>query len=378
MKRRILLLGSYAPSLINFRGPLIGDLVSAGHAVVAGAPEMTSKISDALIDLGAVAIETPLNRTGLNFLKDLSYRNQVERLIRENDVDLVITYTIKPNIWGAFAAARTQTESVAMVTGLGFAFTDSGRASGLIAGIRKRLVSDLARSLYRRATSHNRHIVFQNPDDRRDFIDAGCLADAEKCLMMAGSGVDTRYYAQQALPDDPVFLMITRLLGNKGVREYARAALQLKGEIPNTRFLLAGYIDEGPDGIAPSELENWRKGGLDYLGSLDDVRPALGTCSTYVLPSYREGTPRSVLEAMSVGRAIITSDAPGCRETVTDGDNGLLVPIQDAATLAEKMKLLAENPALRRSMGSRSREIAVEKYDSVQVNRKLMRDLGIL
>ncbi len=378
MKRRILLLGSYAPSLTNFRGPLIRDLIAAGHSVIAGAPQMTSQISEELTRFGAEAIEIPLERTGLNLIKDLAYRNRIERLIRDNNIDLVITYTIKPNIWGAFAAARKQIESVAMVTGLGFAFTDSGRANGFIAGFRKGLVSGLAKSLYRHATGHNRYVVFQNPDDRQDFINAGCLSDAEKCQMTAGSGVDTHQYAEQSLPETPVFLMISRLLGNKGVREYAHAALLLKEEMPDARFLLAGYIDEGPDGVAPSEVQSWVDGGLDYLGPLDDVRPVLGECSIYVLPSYREGTPRSVLEAMSVGRPIITSDAPGCRETVVDGENGLLVPIQDPHALAEKMKHLAENPALRRSMGSRSREIAVEKYDSARVNRKLMQDLGLL
>ncbi len=377
MSRRILLLGSYAPSLVNFRGPLIGDLTAAGHSVFAAAPDITDEVRDALKRLGATPVETPLERTGLNFFKDLAYRNQVAKLIREHSIDLVFTYTIKPNVWGSFAAAIRRIDSVAMITGLGFAFTSSSGAGRLIPSLRKGVVSGLARLLYRRATCHNRNIVFQNPDDRRDFIEAGCLADVNKSLMTAGSGVDTAYFSQQPLPTEPVFLMITRLLGNKGVREYARAALLLKNKLPHARFLLAGYFDEGPDGIDRSELENWVDEGLEYLGPLEDVRPALGQCSVYVLPSYREGTPRSVLEAMSVGRAIITSDAPGCRETVVEGENGLLAPIQDYETLAEKMAVLAANPTLRDSMGRRSRSIAVEKYDCKKVNRKLIRELGL-
>ncbi len=377
MKRRILLLGSYAPSLINFRGPLIKDLVSAGHSVVAGAPEMPAETSQTLTSMGATPVETPLQRTGLNIIRDVAYRNQIKRLIRENGVDLTITYTIKPNIWGSFAAANCKVDSVAMVTGLGFAFTQGSGDGGFFTGIRKGVISRLAKLLYRQATRHNRHVIFQNPDDLRDFVDAGCLEDPAKSLMMAGSGVDTDHYAHQPLPPEPVFLMITRLLGNKGVREYAQAALLVKKDIPDARFLLVGYPDEGPDGIAASELNDWTQRGLEYLGPLDDVRPQLGRCSVYVLPSYREGTPRSVLEAMSVGRAIITSDAPGCRETVIDQENGLLVDIQNATALADKMKMLAENPTLRRSMGLRSRKIAVEKFDSKIVNRKLMRDLDL-
>ncbi len=377
MKRRILLLGSYAPSLINFRGPLIKDLIATGHFVVAGAPEMDSEISHSLSKIGALPVQTPLQRTGLNIVKDINYRNQIRNLTKEHQIDFVITYTIKPNIWGAFAAAHYQIDSVAMVTGLGFAFTNQAKAKSHFAGLRRNIISGLAKWLYRQATARNRNIIFQNPDDQRDFIEAGCLADPSKCLMTAGSGVDTAHYDKQALPKEPIFLMVSRLLGNKGVREYARAALLLKSEYPQSRFLLVGYHDEGSDGIKPSEVEDWIDEGLEYLGPLDDVRPALGVSSVYVLPSYREGTPRSVLEAMSAGRAIITSDAPGCRETVVEGQNGYLVPIQNVEVLAEKMKFLIENPTLRDSMGSRSREIAVEKYDCSKVNNRLMQDLGL-
>lgn len=367
MNQHILLLASYAPSLINFRGPLIRDLSAAGHSVSVAAPDMMQPLREQLMMLGAEAYDTPLNRTGTGILADLRYAATLRRLIQNVRPDVVLTYTIKPNIWGAFAAARLCVPSVAMVTGLGYAFTDAGKAR-----IKQRIIRMISRNLYRAATRRNARVIFQNPDDRDDFCAAGCLDDHSKIGMVNGSGVDMDHYAPAPLPEVPSFLMIARLLKNKGVREYAQAAAVVRRTHPHARFALAGPFDDGPDGIDAKDLQQWQDDGLGYLGALDDVRPALREAQVYVLPSYREGTPRSVLEAMAMGRPVITSDAPGCRETVQNGVNGFLVPVRDPDTLAARMRDMIDDPARTARMGQEGLRIAREKYDVRKVNQTLM------
>ncbi|MCK0097146.1 glycosyltransferase family 4 protein [Yoonia sp. F2084L] len=372
MTQHILLLASYAPSLINFRGPLIRDLVAAGHQVSVAAPDMTQSLQGQLAVLGAKVHDTPLNRTGTGIFADLRYAVTLRRVIRDVRPDVVLTYTIKPNIWGAFAAAWVGVPSIAMVTGLGYAFTDAGEAT-----IKQRIVRTISRRLYRAATRRNARVIFQNPDDRDDFCAAGCLDDQSKIGMVDGSGVDMAHYAPAPLPSEPSFLMIARLLKNKGVREYAQAAALVRQTHPHARFVLAGPFDDGPDGIDAQDLQRWQDAGLAYLGGLDDVRPAMREAQVYVLPSYREGTPRSVLEAMAMGRPVITSDAPGCRETVQDGVNGFLVPLRDPDALAARMRDMIDDPGRTARMGQEGLRIAQEKYDVRKVNQTLMGYLDV-
>ena len=371
--KRILILASYAESLINFRGPLLKEMVSLGHYVMAGAPDINESHHKDLKKMGVSVYETPLARTGLNPVKDLAYYRHLSSLIKKVSPDLVFTYTIKPNIWGAFAARKHKVKSVSMMTGLGYAFTQNNSKNFIQSLVRK-----IAIRLYRQATNRNHLVIFQNPDDRDDFIQEGCLADASKVRMTNGSGVDTEFYSETPLPSKPVFLMISRLLKNKGVREYGEAAVRVKKLMPEAQFLLVGYKDEGPDSISEDELNAWINGGLEYLGPTTDVRPYLARSSIYVLPSYREGTPRSVLEALSMGRPVITSDAPGCRETVVNEDNGYLVPIADVGALSDKIILLAKNEKLRQKMGAKSRELALRKFDVNQVNKVLMQHLELI
>jgi glycosyltransferase involved in cell wall biosynthesis len=368
----VLILASYAPSLLNFRGPLIRAVLAAGHRVSVGAPDIAPALRARLETMGAEVHDTPLRRTGTGILADLRYCAGLRRLITRIHPDIVLTYTIKPNIWGAFAARHAGVPVVAMVTGLGYAFTDSGHPS-----LRQRIVQGVARFLYRIASSCNTRVIFQNPDDRDDFCAAGCLVDFSKIGMVDGSGVDMAHYARRSLPDEPVFLMITRLLRNKGVREYAEASLRILRQNSSLRCLLAGPFDEGPDGISKADLDRWIAGGLEYLGPLDDVRPALARARIYVLPSYREGTPRSVLEAMSVGRAVITTDAPGCREAVRDGIEGYLVPVRDSQALAAAMQRMLEHPEQTAVMAEAAFRRAKEKYDVHTINRQMMSLLGL-
>ena len=199
--------------------------------------------------------------------------------------------------------------------------------------------------------------------------------------MVNGSGVNVDYYAHTPIPKGvPRFLLVARLLGYKGIREYVAAAKLVKAQYPEVRFTLVGWIDyENPSAITQAELDTWiAEGTIDYMGRLTDVRPAIAQCSVFVLPSsYREGTPRSILEAMSMGRAIITTDAPGCRETVRSEDNGLLVPVCSVDELVKAMLKFVENGELVQRFGQRSREIAEEKYDVHKVNQIMLNEMGI-
>lgn len=362
---KILLITSFGPALINFRWRLIADLVDLGHHLVVAAPGIKSKVRSKLEGIDVDVRETPMKRTGLNPVEDLAYFFRLIRLIRSTRPDIVLSFTIKPNIWGAFSAALVGIPSVAVLTGLGYAFTQS-------TSVKQKMTGKLATILYRLATHFNQRVVFQNPDDREDFIASGALSDRSKTSLINGSGVDLSHYERVPLPQDAVFLMISRLLGNKGVREYAAATSLVKQQFPNARFLLVGDWDEGHDAITHKEMETWVCHGLEYLGPVVDVREALKTASVYVLPSYREGTPRSVLEAMSMGRPIITTDAPGCRETVEHGQNGYLVLPRDSGDLAQKMVSLARDHVLRETFGRRSHAIVKDKYDVVKVNRDLI------
>lgn len=370
----ILILGSYAPSLINFRGPLIRKLLDTGNQVSVGAPHISFEIKNLLQSMGVTVYETPLSRRSIDLLSDVKYYYSLIKIFQISQPDALLTYTIKPNIWGAFAATAAGLPSYAMVTGLGYAFTDTGARHSA----KQKLTRLAARWLYRSATRCNHRVIFQNPDDRQDFIDAGSLADPAKTRLVSGSGVDMTHYARVPLPDAPVVLMIARLLGSKGVRDYASAALALRSRHPSARFLLVGPFDEGLDSIGRDEVAQWTANGLEYLGASDDVRPLIAKARIYVLPSYREGTPRSVLEAMAMGRPVITCDAPGCRETVEDGVNGLLVPVRDPQALAAAIDRLLRNPMEAEAMGEAGYALVARKYDVHLVNCSIMKIMGLM
>ncbi len=363
--------GSYAPSLIAFRGDLISDAVARGHKVYALAPEIDEATAQQLRSRGAEPVEVPLGRTSLNPFGAMRSYRALRAAVSKIRPDVLIAYTIKPVILGARAARDVGVARfVPMITGLGYAFI-AGR------GTKRRIIRETARSLYRRALERATITIFQNPDDLRDFQAMGMLAPSAPTMIVNGSGIDLARFSQQPLPGGAKFLMISRLLGDKGIREFAAASARLKRERPEVEIVLNGWRDESLDSISQAELDALVEGGVTFLGKLDDVRGALAECSVYVLPSYREGTPRSVLEALAVGRPIITTDAPGCRETVVDGENGLLVPPRDANALYDAMMRLADDPTLRGRMAENSRRRAEAKYDVREVNRAILDAAGL-
>lgn len=370
-KRRVMVLGAFAPSLIAFRGAMIAEMVRRGYEVFAASPGIDIEIAEKIRALGAIPVPVQLARVSLNPLRAIRTINELKGTFRRLKPDVVIAYTISPVILGAFAARAARIKHfVAFITGLGYAFT-GGREP-------KRLLSRLmATLLYRRALEAADIAIFQNEDDRREFRRLRLLPETLPTALTNGSGVDLDHFSPAPLPDDLSFLMVARLLKDKGLREFAEAAKALKREHPDARFALAGWIDASPNSISRAELISIAAAGVDYLGRLEDVRPAIASAGVYVLPSYREGTPRSVLEAMAMGRAIITTDAPGCRETVVEGQNGFLVEPRDAEALLTAMRRFAQDPGLALRMGAASRQIAEEKYDVRKVTEELLRHVGL-
>jgi glycosyltransferase involved in cell wall biosynthesis len=369
---RVMVVGGHADSLIHFRGPLLRRLVAEGHDVTACAPDAGADVRRELAALGIAYRHVPIQRAGMNPMRDVGTVRALTALYREVQPDLVLTYTIKPVIYGSLAARLSRVPRIcSLITGLGYSF---GTAT-----LRQRALNPVVQSLFRFALAHNEVVFFQNPDDLRQFVDAG-LASDRQAVLVNGSGVDLEHFRVAPLPEGtPTFLLTTRLLWEKGVGEYVEAARTLKAKYPTARFRLLGPLDPNPAAVSRAQLDAWTaEGVIEYLGSTNDVRPAIADTSVFVLPSaYREGTPRSILEAMAMGRAIITTDAPGCRETVRGDENGFLVPVSDSIALAGAMERFLRDPGLVAPMGMRSRAIAEEKYDVHLVNRVMMRAMGL-
>lgn len=373
--RRVAILAGFSVSLINFRGSLLKALCDAGLEVHAIAPGLNDdqETRAQLQAWGVIIHDVAMQRTGTNPLRDLKALRNLYRLFREIKPDAVLGYTIKPVIYGTLAAWLAKVpKRYALITGLGYAFT--GEARG-----KRGLVLRMVRGLYGKALKRADLVFFQNPDDEALFRQLGLLGEQVPTQVVNGSGIDTARFTQAPLPKGaPSFLLIARLLGDKGVREYVAAAAKVREMYPDAVFRLVGFIDENPDSITQAELDQWiAEGHIEYLGALEDVRPAIAGASVYVLPSYREGTPRTVLEAMAMGRPIITTDAPGCRETVVEGDNGYLVPVKAVDELVDAMTRFIDQPELVASMGQRSRAIAEEKYDVHKVNAVMLEAMGI-
>lgn len=380
--KRFLLIAGYAESLRGFRGPLVAALQANGLEVHVAAPGLTanSALREQLRSQGLVVHECMLQRTGINPVADLQSLWVLWRLMRHVRPHYVLPYTIKPVIYGSLMAWLSRVpQRFALVTGLGYAFQQESHAGFSARSLIRRLV----RVLYTLSLKNAHVVFFQNPDDQALFRSLGILSPCTRSVVVNGSGVDIRQYALYPIPAGRLgaattFLLIARLLGDKGVREYVEAARRIKARYPDVVFRLVGWVDENPDAIREQELNDWvSEGVVEYLGRLSDVRPAIADCTVYVLPSYREGTPRTVLEAMAMGRPIITTDAPGCRETVVEGDNGFLVPVKSVDALVAAMEKFIVSPDLVERMGKRSREMAETKYDVNAVNAVMLREMGI-
>lgn len=378
------LIASFPSSVLKFRGDLLKALSAQGleiHIILPYIDDMQDVgLRDELTSLGYHLHEITMQRTGLNPIADLKTLYAIYAKLKQTKPDYVLAYTIKPVVYGMSAARLAGvSQRFALITGLGYAFQGIKDKHSSTSKLQKVIFG-----MYRFALRGVKKVIFQNQDDLQLFRALDIIHRSAQTGVVNGSGVDTSVYQQLPLPKDeygqvkPHFLLIARLLGDKGVREYAQAAQQIKIKYPQAQFSLVGWIDSNPDAIKQAELDEWvADGRLTYLGKLSDVRPAIEQASIYVLPSYREGTPRTVLEAMSMGRAIITTDAPGCRETVIDGDNGFLVSVKSVNELSQAMEKFMQSPGLIEKMGQRARELAEQKFDVNQVNLSMLNEMGI-
>ncbi|SCW72541.1 Glycosyltransferase involved in cell wall bisynthesis [Sphingobium faniae] len=374
---KIVVVASFAPSLVNFRGRLLESLASRGHEVIACAPEDDPGVAETLKRWGVQYRVIPMARAGINPLADLRTLSALVRLFLRLRPGLVLAYTQKPIVYGGIAArlAAPRARRILMCSGLGYACTGGEGTDRLRAFVR----TVMAR-LFRLATARADRVLVFNRDDGVDMRQLGMVAPGQDIVQVPGSGVDVAHFGERPLPDGPpTFLMIARLLRDKGVLDYVEAARLVRKRHPEARFRILGPFDPNPSAVSEREMHGWvEEGTIEYLGTTGDVRPCLAEASIFVLPSYyREGLPRSTLEAMATGRAIVTTDSPGCREPVVHGDNGWLVPVRDPQSLAAHIMRFIEEPGLAARMGRRSREIAVDRYSVEHVNALLIDLMGL-
>jgi len=376
--KKILVIGGQPESLLNFRVDLLRSMVEAGYRVSTAASAESSSsaasvqdVTSRLQSLGITHHPIPMQPTGNNPLKDLETLQALVALCRSEKPDIVFAYTAKAVIYGIIAARWCKVpRRVAMLTGLPY-----GLASNTS---RKGLSFHAARCLFRIAFHGCHSLIFHNDDDRQTVLEARLPPRIETAVVQ-GSGVDLEHFRPVPLPEGPTtFLMIARLIREKGVYEFLAASRLVKRSYPEARFLLVGGLYDRLDAVKESEIRTWQKEGIgEWLGSLEDVRPAIGQCSVFVLPSYHEGLPRSVLEAMAMNRAIVTTDAPGCRETVQEGRNGFLVPVGDSAALEKAMSRFLEEPDLVTLFGKESRTLAEARYDVHHVSMETLRIISV-
>ncbi|MBA4151184.1 MAG: glycosyltransferase family 1 protein [Acinetobacter sp.] len=367
----MIIIGALPNSLINFRGELIKTLAKT-HDVIALAGGANKAEITAIELLGVRYIDVPVKRTSMNPFTDLKTMWFYRSIFEQEQPDYVLSYTIKPIIWGGIALRTlSSTSFTALITGLGYAFEGKG--------LKRSLLRWLVSKLYQTALRQADHVVFQNSDDLNDFVGRG-LTSRNKTYVVPGSGVPLAYFEYRSLPETELtFLMVARLLKEKGVFVFVEAACQVKKQFPNVRFQLLGGLDPSPDGVNQTVVDDWvTQGCIEYLGETKDVRPYFTQSHVFVLPSfYREGLPRTILEAMATGRAVLTTDNVGCREPIVEGENGWLVPVRDSKALAAKMIWFIEHPDQIESMGLASRKMAEEKFDVHKVNGRMVEIMGL-
>lgn len=363
---KIIICLNTAWNLLNFRAGLIRALVAQGYEVLAVAPD--DSYAPRLAALGCRFVPLPMDNQGTHPGRDAVLLGRFVRLLMRERPDVYLGYTVKPNVYGSLAARLLGIPVVNNIAGLGAVF------------IREGWLVRVVRKLYSVALARSTKVFFQNDDDRQLFISGG-LVRAEVTDLLPGSGIDLARFSVVPLgATDGTerkfrFLLIARMLWDKGVGEYVDAAKLIHERWPQAECCLLGFVDaQNPTAISGSEMEAWvAQGVVNYLGVSDDVRIEIAAADCIVLPSYREGTPRTLLEAAAMGRPIITTDAVGCREVVDDGHNGYLCTVRDAGDLAEKMeRMLSLTHEQRSEMGLRGREKMETEFDEQIVIRKYL------
>ena len=378
LNKKIVLIGTVASSFYGFRADLIRTFLKKGHQVYAFTSEYTAEDLKKIEKLGATPVTYTLNRGGLNPLADIIATYRLSKKIKTINPDLVFSYFSKPVIFGTLAAKLAKVPRViGMLEGLGYTFTE--QPEGL--SKKTQLIKKIQVFLYKIALPQLDQLIFLNPDDPNDLLEKYAIS-VKNVEVLGGIGLNLKDYPYQPLSNihSPLkFLFIGRLLKEKGIHEFVQAAKLVKKTYPDTEFTVLGAIDHHNLGaLQQTELNSLISSNIiQYSGHVSNIKDWIADNHVFVLPSYREGVPRSTQEAMATGRAIITTDVPGCRETVINTKNGFIVPKWNPEALAEKMIYFIEHPEQTQVMGAESYKIAVEKFDAEKVNQRLVNMLGL-
>lgn len=366
---KIMIISPKNKTVFNFRGDLVKEFISHGYEVVVTGPN--KDYIDDIYALGASFIEVPFVKDKVGIKGDIRYCEMLRKIIISEKPDKVFSYTIKPVIYGSIAAGKAGIKEIyPMITGLGRVYgTDGIKASVL------RLITGI---LYKKAFKYCKKVIFQNWDDMQLFCEKHYLKK-DKCEKVDGSGVNMERFSYSELPYSKTFLMISRIIKEKGIFEFCKAAEIVKNKHPEARFVILGGYDKSLGAIQPEELNTYVSSGIiEIPGEVKDVSPILKNAYTFVLPTYyREGIPRTILEAMASGKPIITTDWVGTREAVEDGINGFLVPIKDEKALADKMIYMLEHYQEAKKMAEQSYIICKRKFDVKIINEHMLSIMNI-
>ncbi|UUS60884.1 MULTISPECIES: glycosyltransferase family 4 protein [unclassified Acinetobacter] len=380
MNKVILLIGTTASNLYLFRKDFILSCINKGYQVYALVSEYDDYWIKKIQKLGAEVITYQLSRSGLNPFKDLKSMVELKRYINQYNPDIVFSFFTKPVIYGSLAAKLAGSPKViGMIEGLGSPFTEHPTGQSW----KMKMIRFFQVTLYRIVFPFLDKIIFLNEDDPKDLINKNKIFHKKNAVNVLGAiGLDLKDYPFQKWDEskDITFIFVARLLAEKGIYEYIQAAKLVKAQFPDVKFKVIGGLDlENPYGLSKKELDRLvAEDIIIYPGFVTNVTEHVADSAVFVLPSYyREGVPRSTQEAMAIGRPVITTDVPGCRETVVDGVNGFLVPKWNVDALVEKMCYFIENPIQINQMGHASYTIACEKFDAQKVNEKLMKIIGL-
>jgi len=365
---KIAIISNKASLLVTLRKALLLELVSQGHDVIALAPDHDSTTRERLSSIGIQAVDTTMSRTGILPLGEFRAIFELRRLLILHQIEACFSYVVKPVIYGTIAAWLAGVpRRYGSIDGLGYVFSDSGPLT-----LKWRLVRLVAYTMIRLSSLAIDKLVFLNSDDLEYFVSKG-LVSRKKAKLLGAIGVDLSEWKETLFESFPIrFILIGRLLRDKGIAEYINAARIVKSRYPETQFVLMGGLDGNPTSFSPKEVNDWIDEGVVEWIDHGDVAPQLERSHVFVLPSYREGVPQSTQEAMAMGRPVITTDVPGCRETIIDGFNGFMIPVRDADTLAEAMQKFLNNPHLISEMGRNSRCISEKRFDAFKQSAKLV------
>jgi glycosyltransferase involved in cell wall biosynthesis len=366
--KKIVVIGTDPSMLLNFREDLLKSLVCAGLLVKTLSNPLNKNQKIRLKSLGVSASSISISRNSLNIIHDIQIFIKIFFAYKKIKPDIVLSYTIKPVIWGGIASRFTKVDFYALITGLGFTFHGDS--------LKRRVLTSLVVFLYKISLKKSKAVIFQNKDNRDIFVNKG-IVPFSKTYVVNGSGVDVAKFNVARFPKNGLrFLCISRLLGEKGLREYAEAARIVKNKFPNVEFDLVGSEDSSPDAISLNEVSNWSN-YINYRGVSGDVRKHIKECHVYVLPSYHEGLPRSTLEAMSMGRPVLTTNAVGCRETIKNSVNGFMVPVKSVKKLVEMIIWFIGHSDQIEKMGLASRKMAEDRFDVRKVNEEMLKIMNI-